>query len=100
MNSPTPSRWALEESDVPRLSYFYGIVIKIYSRSAPSSFMAIYGEDAALIQIDDLEILAGGLPPIATELVRKWAALHRKELGDNWQLAQDGKPLQPIAGLD
>jgi hypothetical protein len=55
---------------MPRISTFYGIVIALYYDDyAPPHFHAIYSGDEAVIRIDNLELLAGGLPRRARALV-------------------------------
>jgi hypothetical protein len=85
---------------VPRISSFYGITIAMYYREhgAPH-FHAFYAECEASIEIDSLEALRGYLPPRAMRMVRRWAALHRDELLENWDLAERGEALEGIAPL-
>jgi hypothetical protein len=85
---------------VPRVSEFYGIAIYMYwNDHAPPHFHAIYGDDEALIRIDDATVFAGSLPRTALRLVQEWAALHRDDLAENWELARRPEPLTPIAPL-
>jgi hypothetical protein len=85
---------------VPRLSEFYGIVIYMYWRDHnPPHFHAMYGGEEAQVAIDDFRILAGSLPRTAVNLVGEWAALHRRELLDDWYRAQESDSLVPIPGL-
>jgi hypothetical protein len=88
---------------VPRISAFYGIVIWIYydeirHRSRPH-FHATYSGDEASIDIETLQVIAGGLPPRARQLVSDWAQMHQRELRENWERAQRHEPLQPIEPL-
>jgi len=53
---------------VPEISRFYGIYI-YYNNHNPPHFHAIYGEYEALIEIENLSILAGKLPTRALGLV-------------------------------
>jgi hypothetical protein len=46
----------------------------------PPHFHARYGEFEATIDFDTMEVLEGGLPPRALNLVREWAIIHREEL--------------------
>ena len=72
---------------MPTISTFYGIVIAMYwSDHAPAHFHALYGEHEALIDLATLAILRGGLPRRARALVLEWAAEHRDELRENWDL--------------
>ena len=55
---------------MPEWSRFYGTVIKMYfDDHPPPHFHAEYGEHEAVIHIETLAILAGSLPPRATEMV-------------------------------
>jgi hypothetical protein len=85
---------------VPRLSEFYGIVVYMYWQDhQPPHFHAIYGSDEALVRIADTTFLAGSLPRTAARLVREWAQMHRSELSDNWDRAQEPAQLLPIEPL-
>jgi hypothetical protein len=86
---------------VPRVSAFFGMVIKMYwnERDHPiPHFHAEYGDHAAAISIDG-EILGGTFPPRPLRLVGEWAALHRGELLTNWDRARDHEPLEAIEPL-
>jgi len=71
-----------------------------YNDHEPPHFHAIYGEHRALVGIAPVEVLAGGLPRRALGLAFEWAAMHQRELTDNWERARDHAPLQRIAPLD
>lgn len=66
---------------------------------APPHFHAIYGDDEALIRIDDGTVFAGALPRTALRLVQEWAELRRAELIANWETARRPAPLSPIQPL-
>jgi len=86
---------------MPRVSAFFGIIIYMYYNDhMPPHFHAEYGEHEAIYEIDTLDITRGGLPRRAHALVLEWAALHRRELRDNWELARKEKPLVEIEGLE
>lgn len=86
---------------MPRVSAFFGIVIYMYYNDhMPPHFHAEYGEHEAVYQIDTLDVIRGGLPRRAHALVLEWAALHRNELRDDWELARKEKPLVEIEGLE
>ena len=53
---------------------------------APPHFHAIYAEDEALIDIRTLALIRGALPRRAIALILEWAALHREELLEDWNL--------------
>lgn len=85
---------------MPQLSRFYGIVLYMYFKDHnPPHFHAWYGEHKCEINILDLTILEGSLPNRAFALVLEWAAIHRKELVDNWNLAKERKPFHTIEPL-
>lgn len=86
---------------MPEISRFFGIVIRIYFNDHdPAHFHVVYGGFEALINIETLAIYRGDLPRRALALVLEWAALHRDELRQDWELARKGQPLQPIAPLE
>jgi hypothetical protein len=95
-----PSGAALMMAAAPRISFFYGIVITMYSNDhAPPHFHARYGEFEAKIALDDGEPIAGQLPGRALRLVREWTEQHRGELQTNWEHAQARMPLANIDPL-
>jgi len=50
---------------MPNISYFYGIIIRIYFREhPPPHFHALYGEYVAQIDISTGRVIEGGLPRI------------------------------------
>lgn len=55
---------------------------------APPHFHAMYGDAEVLIDIRTLEVLKGNLPKRAQALVLEWAAQHRNELMEDWNLCQ------------
>jgi hypothetical protein len=67
---------------------------------APPHFHAKYGARRAVIGLQDLTILRGGLPPRALGLVMEWAVQHRDELADNWARSRTKQPLKAIAPLE
>jgi hypothetical protein len=62
-------------------------------------FHARYGDDEASIEIENLEVLAGELPPRALRLVTDWASDHQEELQENWDRARRHEPLHRIDPL-
>jgi len=86
---------------VPEISRFFGIVIKMFfDDHNPPHFHAEYGGDLALIDIRNLSVFSGRLPPRAMGLVIEWATLHRQELLTDWERAQQQQALQRIAPLE
>ncbi len=70
-----------------------------FSEHQPPHFHATYNEFNAEISINDLNIIIGNLPPRVLGLVMEWAAIHKNELMDNWNLAQNHKGLKKIEPL-
>jgi hypothetical protein len=60
----------------------------------------VYAEHEAIIDIRELRVLRGDLPRRALALVLEWAAEHRAELMEDWELCRDLKPLKPIPPLE
>ena len=86
---------------MPTISDFLGIAIRMdYDDHNPPHFHAVYGEYEAQIAIDSFEILEGGLPRRARQLVREWAQLHRTELLENWRRALQHDELNRIDPLE
>ncbi|MFZ0380775.1 MAG: DUF4160 domain-containing protein [Solirubrobacteraceae bacterium] len=86
---------------MPRISFFYGIIIRMYwnERDHPvPHFHAEYGDHVASIDMNG-DMLAGTVPPRALRLVREWAQLHEDELLANWVRARNNEPLEAIDPL-
>jgi hypothetical protein len=66
---------------------------------APPHFHAIYGEYEITVEIES-GIINGRFPKRALRLVIEWLELHKDELLENWQLAEEKKPLKKIAPLE
>jgi hypothetical protein len=85
---------------MPTISAFFGIVITMYWREhEPAHFHARYAEYEAIIGIETLEVLRGGMPRRALALVLEWATEHRGELAEDWRLCranQMPRPIQPL----
>jgi hypothetical protein len=59
-----------------------------------------YSGQKALIAIETLAVLRGNLSPRALGLVTEWAALHRADMIEDWNLARAQAQLRPIAPLE
>ncbi len=85
---------------MPTISVFYGILIQMYWKDhGPPHFHALYAEHEALIHIQELRVLRGSLPRRAMALVLEWAAEHRDELAENWELCsqlQTPRAIEPL----
>ena len=85
---------------MPEISRFYGLIIYIfYDDHVPPHFHVKYAEYDAVIGIENLSLIKGNLPPRALGLVTEWAALHQKELREDWERSVKQKPLKKIAPL-
>ena len=86
---------------MPEISRFFGIVVQMYyADHDPPHFHVRYAGHKALIVIATLTVLRGYLPPRALGLVTEWAAKHRAELMEDWNLARAESQLNPIAPLE
>jgi hypothetical protein len=65
-----------------------------------SHFHAYYQDQAAVVRLDPVELIAGGLPRRQRRLVEAWAELHQEELLADWQRLQNGQLPLPIAPLE
>jgi hypothetical protein len=86
---------------MPRISFFRGIAILMFSNEAHHSlahFHARYAEHQAVFGLDGQPI-AGSLPRPQLRAVREWALLHQAELAHDWELAQAGERVDPIDPL-
>ncbi|HEY2412150.1 MAG TPA: DUF4160 domain-containing protein [Pirellulaceae bacterium] len=76
------------------ISRFFGIVIHMFSeRGSPHHrphLHAKYQEFRAVLALDNIEVLAGQLPPRQERLLLGWAELHQEELLAAWQIAISG----------
>ena len=87
--------------DVPTISVFYGIVIRMFFRDhSPPHFHAEYAGHSAAIAIDSLEVLAGSLPGRTLAMVLEWASLHRAELRADWEQCRRHERPTRIAPLE
>ena len=85
---------------MPELSRFLGIVIGIFPREhPPSHFHAVYGEYQIIVEIHG-GVVHGDFPKRALRHVLEWLDLHEKELTENWDLIQNGKPGKKIDPLE
>ena len=78
---------------MPEICRFLGIVIYMYfDEHNPPHFHAKYNEYKASIEIDNLSIISGELPPRVLSLIVEWGMMYRKELFGNWNsLKNNGK---------
>ena len=85
---------------MPEISRFFGIIVYMNWRDHnPPHFHARYGDHEAIVSLDG-EVLDGKLPRRALSMVLEWLALHRRELAENWTLAESRKSLNKIEPLE
>lgn len=86
---------------MPEISRFFGIIIKMFfDDHNPPHFHAEYSGHLALIDIRNLSIFSGHLPPRVMGLVIEWATIHQEELFADWERARAQQELQKIAPLE
>jgi len=86
---------------MPEISRFFGIIIKMFfDDHNPPHFHAEYGSDLALIDIGNLSLFSGRLPPRAIGLVIEGATLHQQELLADWDRARAQQELLKIEPLE
>ena len=91
----------LRSKQVPEVSRFFGIVIRMYfDEHNPAHFHAIYAGNEAQVGIEPPIILAGKLPNRAASMVVEWAALHQRELMQNWERLRNDQPAERIEPLE
>lgn len=86
---------------MPEISRFLGIVVAMFYRDhAPPLFHARYRDQEIRVNIQTGDVMTGQFPSRARRLVLEWLELHREELMQDWRLAQERKPLNPIEPLE
>lgn len=59
-----------------------------YRDHAPAHFHATYGEYAAMVSIDEGEVVAGKLPNRVSSLVKEWCEENKELLLKNWEISK------------
>ena len=83
---------------MPEICRFYGIIIRIFSidREHPPKHIHIkYNEYEAVMELEGMNLIEGGLPKKARILVREWAELHQQELLEMWE-SQKFHKIEPL----
>lgn len=70
-----------------------------YQDHNPPYFHAKYEGQLAVYQIDNCRLLAGKLPRRASRLVKEWVKLYKKELMEDWLIAEREGQLKTIEPL-
>ena len=82
------------------ISRFLGVVIGMFHREhGPPRFHAMYGEYNITVDIKT-SVVTGQFPKRALRHVLEWYDLHQRELMENWELAQQRRPLNKIPPLE
>jgi hypothetical protein len=92
---------AIEQSqDMPVISKFYGIVIRmLFIRPFVAHFHAFYGDCELVVGINPLKIVQGDAPGRVRSMVIEWALQHQRELLEDWSRlgrAQSPQPIEPL----
>lgn len=86
---------------MPEISRFFGIIIFMYfDDHNPPHFHVKYGEQRAIVGIQDLRLLEGNLSRRAMNMVLEWANEHRLELMNNWNRMQSTGEYTKIPPLE
>jgi hypothetical protein len=86
---------------MPEISRFFGIIVFMYfDEHNPPHFHVRYGEDRAVISINELKLMEGKIPKRALALVLEWANEHRDELLKNWNSLETTGDYSKIAPLE
>ncbi|MFZ5819290.1 MAG: DUF4160 domain-containing protein [Chloroflexota bacterium] len=86
---------------MPEISRFFGIIIFMYfDEHNPPHFHVKYNEERAIISINELKLMEGGLSRRALSMVLEWANEHRAELLQNWNSLQTTGEYSKIAPLE
>ena len=85
---------------MPEISRFLGIIIYMNWMDHPQPhFHAKYGDYEITVEIG-AGIVRGEFPKRALRAVLEWLDEHKLELLEDWDLAQQRKPLNPISPLE
>lgn len=86
---------------MPIVSTFFGIIIRMYfGDHPPPHFHAEYQGQRATFNFEG-ELLAGQMrSKNACKLIREWATQHKGELMLNWEMIEQGRPINRIEPLD
>ena len=84
---------------MPEISRFYGIAIAMnYREHNPPHFHAIYQDYEISVDIQT-GLVNGQMSKRALKMIFEWLDLHKEELLQDWNLAQDRKALLKIEPL-
>ena len=85
------------------ISMFYGIIIRMFFMDNKEHHLPHihieYGDNEAVIGIEEGKLLAGEFPGNKLKLVQAWVEIHKEELMADWKLAISGQPVFKIDAL-
>lgn len=85
---------------MPEICRFLGIVIyMLYDDHRPPHFHAEYGEYKVTVEINT-GVVKGRFPRRALKALLEWYELHRDDLLEDWELAEQHQPLNRIPPLE
>ena len=85
---------------MPEISRFFGIIVAMFHRDHnPPHIHAFHGEYHITVEVRTGAV-TGSFPPRALGLLLEWIHVHRMELLENWERAQAGQSVRPIAPLE
>jgi len=88
------------ETDMPVLSKFYGIVIRmVFAQPLVAHFHAIYQDWELVVNVHPVRVVNGRAPVWMQQMVLEWACLHQEELLAAWQSvsqAQAPASIEPL----
>ena len=84
---------------MPEISRFYGIIIRMHYREHPPPHFHDYSTQRIQVEISTGRV-RGDMYRRALRLIWEWLDQHAEELLQNWQLAQQRKPLNKIPALE
>lgn len=85
---------------MPEISRFLGIIIRMFMDDHnPPHFHAVYNGKEGAFSIETLIMIQGDLPPRIQGIVVEWAAMHQKELLQNWENLHSQKQIKKIKPL-
>lgn len=88
---------------MPEITRFFGIIIRMYGESGErhsiSHLHAYYQEHSVVYGIDPIVCLAGSFPRRQRRLLEAWMELYQKALAKNWELIDNGDPVNSLPPL-
>jgi len=85
---------------MPELCRFLGIVIyMVYDDHRPPHFHAEYGDYKITVEIHS-GVVEGRFPRRALNALMEWYAIYKGQLIEDWELAEQHKPLKKIPPLE